>query len=184
MTCTSLGLFSIYAAHDLPHQEWHALRALYVHTFVTMSANVSASDLALMGNNPKQFWEEVFDRDKPRATTKNYTFIISKDGEKITSYGLYKYLSDTQYLYIHHLVVHPDYQGKGLGKRLMCAIQDLHGDAQKIGLLTRIYNVQAQNFYKRLGFSASVEVPTAICEYYSSSDRVYMERIAFPLSKL
>lgn len=56
----------------------------------------------------------------------------------------------------------------------MCAMQELHGDAQKVGLLTRTYNVQAQNFYKRLGFSASVDVPAAIREYYSS-DRVYME---------
>ncbi len=46
----------------------------------------------------------------------------------------------------------------------------------KVGLLTRTYNVQAQNFYKRLGFSASVDVPAAISEYYSS-DRVYMERV-------
>ena len=164
------------AARDITCQEWEALRALYVQAFVAMSASVSACDLALMGNNTEQFWAGVFDRDKPRSNAKNYTFSMSKDGERIVAYGLYTYMSDAQYLYIHHFVVHPDYQGQGLGKRLMCAMQELHVDAQKVGLLTRTYNVQAQNFYKRLGFSSSVDVPAAIREYYSS-DRVYMERV-------
>ncbi len=164
------------AARDVTCQEWEALRILYVHAFVAMSANISACDLALMDNNPEQFWAGVFDRDKPQSNAKNYTFSIFKNDEKIVAYGLYKYVSNAQYLYVHHLVVHPDHQGQGLGKQLMCAMQELHADTQKVGLLTRTYNIQAQNFYKRLGFSASVDVPTAIHEYYSS-DRVYMERI-------
>ena len=163
------------AARDVTSQEWEALRALYIQAFVRMSATVSADDLALMGNDPKAFWAGVFDRDKPQSSAKNYTFCISKEGETIVSYGLYTYVTDTQYLYIHHFVVHPDYQGQGFGKRLMQAIQDLYIDAQKVGLLTRTYNLQAQNFYKRLGFSASLDVPPSVREYYSP-DRVYMER--------
>lgn len=163
-------------ARDVTCQEWESLRALYVQAFVTMSASISAGDLALMDNNPEEFWAGVFDRDKIRSNAKNYTFSMSKDGERIVAYGLYTYESDAQYLYIHHFVVHPNYQGQGLGKRLMCAIQELHLDAQKVGLLTRTYNVHAQNFYNRLGFSASVDVPSAIREYYTR-DRVYMERI-------
>ena len=95
----------ICAARDVTYQEWEVLRALYVQAFVAMSANVSACDLALMGNNPEQFWSGVFDYDKPRSSAKNYTFSISKDGEKIISYGLYTYVSDVQYLYIHHFVM-------------------------------------------------------------------------------
>ena len=162
-------------ARDITTQEWEALRALYVQAFVAMSTNVNACDLALMGNNPENFWAGVFDRDKPRSKEKNYTFSLSKDGENIAAYALYTYVSDAHYLYVHHLVVHPDYQGRGLGKQLMSTLQKLHEDAQKAGLLTRTYNVPAQNFYKRLGFSASLDVPAAIQEYYSS-DRVYMER--------
>ena len=146
-----------------------------MQAFVAMSASLSACDLALMGNNPQQFWAGVFDRDEPLSKAKNYTLSMSKDSGRIVAYGLYTYVSDEQYLYIHHFVVHPDYQGQGFGKRLMHAIQELYVDTQKIGLLTRTYNVQAQNFYKRLGFSASVDVPSSVCEYYSS-DRVYMER--------
>lgn len=71
-------------------------------------------------------------------------------------------------------VVDPDCQGQGLGRRLMFAMQELHVNVQKVGLLTRSYNVAAQNFYKRLGFSTSIDA--AIREYYSS-DRVYMERV-------
>jgi ribosomal protein S18 acetylase RimI-like enzyme len=170
----------ICAASDLTYQEWEDLRALYVLAFVKMSANVSESDRAIMGNNPEEFWAGVFDRDKPRSIQKNYTFTISKVGEKIIAYGLYVFVSDMQYLYIHHFVVHPDYQGQGLGKRLMQALQNIHSDAQKIGLLTRTYNLPAQNFYQRLGFSESKDVPAAIQEYYSS-DRVYMERVVSQL---
>lgn len=162
-------------ARDITSQEWEALRTLYVQAFVAMSASVSAGDLALMDNNPEEFWAGVFDSDKIRSNAKNYTFSMSKDGERIVAYSLYTYESDAQYLYIHHFVVHPNYQGQGLGKRLMCAMQELYVDAQKIGLLTRTYNVHAQNFYNRLGFSVSGDVPFAISEYYSS-DRVYMER--------
>lgn len=163
------------ASRDLTVQEWDELRELYVKAFVAMSATVSAHDLALLGNNPEHFWERVFDRDKPNSIAKNYTFKLTKENERIVAYGLYTYLKDAQYLYIHHFVVHPDYQGKGLGKSLMSAMQESHLDAEKIGLWTRTYNVQAQNFYKRLGFSVSLHVPDAIREY-DSSDRVYMER--------
>ncbi len=166
----------IRPARDVTCQEWEALRALYVQAFVAMSASMSSGDLALMDNNPEEFWASVFDRDKIQSTAKNYTFSLSKDGEKIVAYGLYTYESDAHYLYIHHFLVDPNYQGQGLGKQLMCAMQELHVDAKKIGLLTRSYNVHAQNFYNRLGFSVSVDVPSAICEYYSS-DRVYMERV-------
>lgn len=165
----------ICSARDVTCQEWEALRALYVQAFVSMSASISTGDLALMNNNPEEFWMGVFDRDKIRSNAKNYMFSMSKDSDRIVAYGLYKYESDAQYLYIHHFVVHPNYQGQGLGKRLMCAIQELHVDAQKIGLLTRTYNIHAQNFYNRLGFSESTNVPSTIREYYSS-DRVYMER--------
>lgn len=165
------------AAADLTCQEWEAIRALYVLAFVKMSTNVSTSDLALMGGDPERFWADVFDQDKPRSKAKNYTFSIFKEDDTIIAYGLYTYVSDALYLYIHHFLVHPDYQGRGMGKRFMCTMQNMHTDAQKIGLLTRTYNLQAQNFYKHLGFSASLEVPPAIREYYSI-DRVYMERLA------
>ncbi|MDP1607730.1 MAG: GNAT family N-acetyltransferase [Chlamydiales bacterium] len=164
------------SARDLTSQEWEDLRVLYVKAFVTMSESVSAEDLALMGNNPAEFWADVFDRDKPKSHAENYTFNMTREGERIVAYGLYTYASDAQYLYIHHFVVHPDYQGQGLGKRLMYAMQELYVDTQKVGLLTRTYNLQAQNFYKHLGFSPSIKIPAAIHEYYSS-DRVYMERI-------
>nr|AIA18441.1 Acetyltransferase (GNAT) family [uncultured bacterium] len=166
---------TIHSAHDITDQEWDALRTLYVEAFVAMSSTLSACDLALMDNHPEQFWAGVFDRDKPQSTAKNYTFSLTKEGERIIAYGLYTYVNGTQYLYIHHFVVHPDYQGQGLGKRLMCAIEELHSEAKKVGLLTRTYNVLAQNFYERLGFSATSDVPALIREYYSN-DRVYMER--------
>lgn len=165
----------ICPAREITHEEWQELRELYIQAFVAMSENVSIEDLALMGNNSKKFWAAVFDRDQPQSSAKNYIFNISKENEKIISYGLYTYINDERYLYIHHFVVHPGYQRQGLGKRLMSMIQALHGDAKTIGLLTRTYNIQAQNFYKRLGFSESLQVPAAICEYYSP-DRVYMEQ--------
>jgi ribosomal protein S18 acetylase RimI-like enzyme len=163
------------AAHDVTDPEWEAIRALFVHTFVTLSASVSVDALALMGHHPEKFWGDVFDADQPRAREKNYTFSLSKERERLVAYGLYTYVSHAQYLYIHHFVVHPDYQGQGIGKRLMHTMQELHGDAKKVGLLTRPYNIQALNFYKRLGFSASVDVP-AVCREYYSSERVYLER--------
>jgi ribosomal protein S18 acetylase RimI-like enzyme len=166
----------IRAARDVTDQEWEELKDLYVKAFTTMSKGLSATDLALMDNHPEQFWANVFDLDRPRSHAKNYIFTMIIIGKKIAAYGFYLYVNEVRYLYVHHFVVHPDFQGQGLGKRLMSILQELYVDAKKIGLLTRTYNVLAQNFYKHLGFSATIDIPNHIHEYYST-DRVYMERI-------
>lgn len=92
----------VCAARDVTCQEWEALRTLYVQAFVMMSEKVSPCDLSLMGNNPERFWAGVFDCDKPRSNTKNYSFSMFKQGERIIAYGLYKYVKNDRYLYIHH----------------------------------------------------------------------------------
>jgi hypothetical protein len=63
----------ICAARDVTHQEWEALRALYVKAFVAMSANVGACDLALMGNILNNFGQAyliVISHNLMRKTTR------------------------------------------------------------------------------------------------------------------
>ncbi len=55
--------------------------------------------------------------------------------------------------YIGRLVVHPDYQGKGLGKRLMRAIETCYKGA-RFELFTRADSVRNIGFYKSLGYNA------------------------------
>jgi ribosomal protein S18 acetylase RimI-like enzyme len=56
--------------------------------------------------------------------------------------------------YVHHLAVHPDYQNKGYGKKLMDELMFRFKKMRvhKIHLFIEKYNRSVINFYKKLGW--------------------------------
>ncbi len=81
----------------------------------------------------------------------------------------------TDHLFVDNVAVHPDWQGRGLGRRLMAFAE---GFARSLGLsAVRMYTharmTENIDFYRRLGFSVTER------RHEDGYDRVYMaKRIA------
>jgi len=73
---------------------------------------------------------------------------------------------------IENVIVHPDYQRKGIGKNLMIEMMNFFPDAKVFGLLTGKYTPGNVALYQGLGFSIVNEVP----ETETEPILVYMEK--------
>lgn len=81
---------------------------------------------------------------------------IAKEGENIVgSCSASKGIDQNQ---IRAIYVLPDYQGKGIGKKLMERAVDWLGDEKDIMLEVAKYNTDAIDFYKRVGFEEGHEI--------------------------
>jgi len=59
------------------------------------------------------------------------------------------------YYYIQDLIVHPDYQRKGLGTRLMTKLMDYIKENARSGSFIGLMAAQgSENYYKQFGFKA------------------------------
>lgn len=90
--------------------------------------------------------------DKPdllyKALVNSTTLISAWDDERLV--GLGNALSDGYLVvYYPHLLVHPDYQGKGVGKKIVSAFQKIYGEFHQ-QMLTA--DGKAIEFYEKNGF--------------------------------
>lgn len=70
------------------------------------------------------------------------------DGDRLI--GLINCLSDgTLTAYFHYLLIHPDYQGQGIGRELVRLMFERYSDCVRKVLIA--YNEEVE-FYKKLGF--------------------------------
>jgi ribosomal protein S18 acetylase RimI-like enzyme len=53
---------------------------------------------------------------------------------------------------VGRLIVHPDYQGKGIGTLLMCRIETVFSSAERFELFTGTKSVHNIRLYQRLGY--------------------------------
>lgn len=91
--------------------------------------------------------------DKPvelcNALSDSHSLITAWDNERLV--GLGNAISDGHLVvYYPHLLVHPDYQGKGIGKMIMDKMQEKYGSFH-MQMLTA--DGEATEFYKKMGFS-------------------------------
>ena len=90
--------------------------------------------------------------DKPqklyKALTNSHTLITAWDQSVLV--GLGNAISDGYLVvYYPHLLVHPDYQGKGVGQMILEKMQEIYGGFH-MQMLTA--DGQAIDFYKKNGF--------------------------------
>jgi ribosomal protein S18 acetylase RimI-like enzyme len=55
--------------------------------------------------------------------------------------------------HVARLVVHPDYHGRGIGTRLMHALEDGFGDAERFEIFTGDRSDPALHLYRKLGYN-------------------------------
>ena len=83
-----------------------------------------------------------------QALINSHSLIAAWDGDKLV--GLGNALSDGYLVvYYPHLLVHPEYQGKGIGKIMVARMQEKYG-AFHMQIL--VADGKAVDFYKRVGF--------------------------------
>src|SRR5206468_3811263 len=90
--------------------------------------------------------------EKPRQLEKalksSHSLVSAWDGSRLV--GLGNAISDGHLVvYYSHLLVHPDYQGRGIGKRLMGVLMAKYEDFHQQILVA---DGRALEFYRKLGF--------------------------------
>ncbi|MBU9710231.1 GNAT family N-acetyltransferase [Evansella tamaricis] len=98
-------------------------------------------------------WKEFMNFDVAEQSLSNSLVnVIVKDGNR--AIGMGRVVGDGSiYFYIQDVVVHPDYQGRGVGKRIMDALftylQEHAPDKAFVGLFASTGN---DSFYEKYGF--------------------------------
>lgn len=87
---------------------------------------------------------------------KLYTFIVAKHNNKVV--GSVKARETEDYCWIGKLIVHPEYQNNGIGKRLLAEIQALFPTTQRYVLFTGFRSTKNLWVYESSGFKKVEEV--------------------------
>jgi ribosomal protein S18 acetylase RimI-like enzyme len=83
-----------------------------------------------------------------QALLNSHSFVTAWDGGRLV--GLSNAISDGYLVvYYPHLIIHPDYQGKGIGKMLLAKMQEKYESFHQQILVA---DGKAIDFYKKIGF--------------------------------
>ena len=89
-----------------------------------------------------------------QALNNNVYSVSIYDNDKIIGYG--RIIGDgIIYLYIHDIMVHPNYQGQGIGKQIMEKLVSKINEIKKKNPYLRAYlgaSIGKEDFYKKCGF--------------------------------
>jgi len=110
-----------------------------------------------------------FQFPKPESVFKEdeHKYLLAKDDDRVIGYiGIEKILDEE---HIINMAVHPDYRGKGIGKRLM---QHVLNDEEVFFLEVRASNETAKKIYEKYGF----KVINVRKGYYADGEDAYVMR--------
>ncbi len=83
------------------------------------------------------------------ALINSHAFVTAWNGDSLV--GLGNAISDGYLVvYYPHLLVHPDYQGKGIGKQIMAKMQEKY---ERFHMQMLVADEQAIRFYEQVGFA-------------------------------
>lgn|SRR5574337_1286010 len=81
---------------------------------------------------------------------KTYNFLKAMHGSKLV--GSVRGRAEGDTCLISRLIVHPDYQNRGIGKKLMFAIEDKFRDVQRYELFTGHKSEKNLTLYRKIGY--------------------------------
>ncbi len=126
------------------------LRDTWIATYPNKELGITEADIAdsykdlFTEESIKQFQERI--RNFPDSIQ---TF-VAKDGDRIM--GVCRVIIEKDSNELKMLYVHPEYQGKGIGKALWEESKKLFNENNRIFVNVATYNNQAIKFYEKLGF--------------------------------
>jgi ribosomal protein S18 acetylase RimI-like enzyme len=102
-------------------------------------------------NDPDRDIDRKLDRDPENL------LVVEHDGEVV---GSVMVGYEGHRGWVNYLAVHPDHQGRGLGRRLMERAEEVLGQlgCAKVNLQVRSSNEAAIGFYRRIGYSVDDSV--------------------------
>ena len=119
---------------------------------ITIKENVELDFEQVLNMYKIQEWSSSEKPDLLKKALENSHHVVSAwDGDKLI--GLGNAISDGHLVvYYPHLLVLPDYQEKGIGKRIMQKMQDKYKDFHQQQVVA---DKSAVKFYKKCGFEIS-----------------------------
>lgn len=87
---------------------------------------------------------------KKKINDPGWHYWVAKDGEKIVGFSIARVGDKRNILQALHVLA--DYQGKGIGGKLMQKALDWLGSKKDIELSVAVYNEKAISFYEKFGF--------------------------------
>lgn len=108
------------------------------------------------------------------VSEKGHRFLIAKEGNVSLGFASYEHISNHKPLTkIHKIYVLPHTQGKGIGKKLIAAIEDIarKNQSQAMTLNVNRFN-KALGFYQKLGFEIVGEEDIELEHGYLMEDYV------------
>ena len=133
----------------------------------------------------------IFDEGQTRTCVSNSTYTVTAvdDGEVI---GMARMIGDGMYFLIADVVVRPEYQGKGIGSRLVRALENVlfYQGYQRIYALITAENANSIAFHQKMGYKLRAELPDAGLKFGRWIGVVWMDKasdfvdlpISFPRS--
>ena len=104
-------------------------------------------------SNTKQLSDYFYEKITPRLE-ENQHVITAWDQNKLVAFAIFEKWEGESY-YLAEMAVLPEYQGKGIGKKLVFSVFDKDQEIKKIVLVTRNDNKWSQSFYEKIGFKPS-----------------------------
>ncbi len=94
-------------------------------------------------------------------TCTEYLYLKATEGGRIVGSARAKEMRDGVYR-IENVIVHPEHQHKGIGKRLVIEIMEQNPQANKYELYTGKYTPGNVKFYEGLGFTVVNEIAATV----------------------
>ena len=132
------------------------VKEILVKAFMTEYEDVPLSDL-----NPsfkstgdvRRFYEGYFESEFLHYKSGGLIWVQAYIGERPVGFATFELeTTEKKAAYMNLLVVHPDYQGQGIGKALAFSIMAVHPNIRAINLLIRKINQGGHLFYEKIGF--------------------------------
>ncbi|MFC4620048.1 GNAT family N-acetyltransferase [Camelliibacillus cellulosilyticus] len=100
--------------------------------------------------------KEAYSDDMMRKRFETSLLFVAEDDGVIAGYAFYS-SEQPKEIYLESIYIHPDHQGKGIGKKLYEAGPDTFKQAKRM-MLTVYKGNDSIHFYEKLGFVAKGEI--------------------------